>query len=281
LYNNIHKIQNRRGFFVIKLGVNSVLFAGYDFETAVKHIALAGYDGVEISAIKGMCEHLELDRWKEQAGDLKKIVSDYGLEFLAMEEAALDEDRLMKAFEAGAEMGIPIINVGPGGKSDVEEDLQRSIDFLAKMSDKAAEFGVTLCVKAHVGASIYNTVTTLVAMNKIQSPGFGIDMDPSHIYRAGENPEEALPKVLERVKHIHIRDCVERIGGPGAPANQACGRGNIDLFAYCKAMVEGGYSGPVNLEVIGARGLSLPELSIIAAESYGYLNACLKILGAR
>lgn len=266
---------------MIKLGVNSVLFAGYDFETAVKHITLAGYDGIEISAIKGMCEHLELDRWKEQASDLKQIVSDYGTEFLAMEEAALDEDRLMKAFEAGAEIGIPVINVGPGGKSDVEEDFQKTIDFLAKMSDRAAEFGVTLCVKAHVGGSIYNTPTTLRAMDAIKSPGFGIDMDPSHIYRGGENPEEALPKVLSRVKHIHIRDCIERVGSPGTPPNQACGRGNIDLFAYCKAMVDGGYSGPVNLEVIGAGNLSLPEVSIIAAESYGYLNACLKKLGAR
>ncbi|HCS74247.1 MAG TPA: sugar phosphate isomerase/epimerase [Clostridiales bacterium] len=266
---------------MIKLGVNSVLFSGYDFETAVKHIALAGYDGIEISAIKGMCEHLELDRWQEQASELKQIVSDNGLEFLAMEEASLDEERLMKAFEAGANIGIPVINVGPGGKSGVEEDLQKVIAHLRKMSDRAESFGVTLCVKAHVGASIYNTPTTLRAMEEIQSAGFGIDMDPSHIYRSGENPEEALPQVLDRVKHIHIRDCIERAGSPGAPSNQACGRGNIDLFAYCKAMVDGGYKGPVNLEVIGAGSLSLPEVSIIAAESYGYLNACLKKLGAR
>ncbi|NLO83426.1 MAG: sugar phosphate isomerase/epimerase [Clostridiales bacterium] len=266
---------------MIKLGVNSVLFCDYDFETAVKHIALAGYDGVEISAIKGMCEHLELDRWKEQANELKKIVSDYGLEFLSMEEAALDEERLIKAFEAAAEMGIPVINVGPGGKSDVEEEFQRSIDMLAKMSEKAEQFGVTLCVKAHVGGAIYNTPTTLRAMELIKSPAFGIDMDPSHIYRAGENPEEALPQVISRVKHIHIRDCKGRNVGPGKPADQACGRGDIDLFGYCKAMVEANYSGPVCLEVIGAKGLSLPEVSIIAAESYGYLNACLKKLGAR
>ena len=266
---------------MIKLGVNSVLFSGFDFKTAAEHIAMAGYDGIEISAIKGMCEHLELDRWREQADELMKIVSDYGLEFLAMEVASLDEERLMKAFEAGAYMGIPVINVGPGGKSDVEEDLVKTIDHLAKMSDKAAEHGVSLCVKAHVGASIYNTPTTLRAMDEIESPGFGIDMDPSHIYRSGENPEEALPEVLSRVKHIHIRDCIERVGSPGTPQNQACGRGNIDLFAYCKAMVDGGYSGPVNLEVIGAGELSLPQVSIIAAESYGYLNACLKKLGAR
>jgi sugar phosphate isomerase/epimerase len=62
---------------------------------------------------------------------------------------------------------------------------------------------------------------------------------------------------------------------------QACGRGDIDLYAYCKTMVDGGYEGPVVLEVIGANPLDLPQVSIIAAESYGYLNAILKQLGAR
>jgi sugar phosphate isomerase/epimerase len=118
-------------------------------------------------------------------------------------------------------------------------------------------------------------------MEKIKSPAFGIDMDPSHVYRANEDPAEALRPVLSRTKHIHIRDCLGRGPGPGTPQNQACGRGDIDLFAYCKAMVDGRYSGPVCLEVIGAGKLSLAEVSIIAAESYGYLNACLRQLGAR
>lgn len=268
---------------MIKLGVNSVLFGGFDFATAAKHIKMAGYDGVEISAIKGMCEHLELDNWKAQAAELKQIVADNELEFLSMEEAGLDEDRLMKAFEAGAEIGIPIVNVGPGGKSDVEEDFVRQTDLIAAMAAKAEPFGVTLCCKAHVGGSIYNTPTTLRAMEKIKSPAFGVDMDPSHIYRAGENPAEALKPVLSRTKHIHIRDCkgASAPGPPGPPPMQACGRGDIDLMAYCKVMVDGGYNGPVCLEVIGAGEMALPDVSIIAAESYGYLNACLKALGGR
>jgi sugar phosphate isomerase/epimerase len=266
---------------MIKLGVNSVLFKDYDFKTAAKHIALCGYDGVEISAIKGMCEHLNLDNWKEQASELKAIVAEYGLEFLSMEVASLDEERLLQAFQAGSEIGIPVINVGPGGKSGVEEDLRNSIEKLARLADQAQAYGVTLCVKAHVGNAIYNTPTTLRAMQEIDSPAFGIDMDPSHIYRASENPEEALPQVLERVKHIHIRDCKGRNTGPGDIVNQACGRGDIDLASYCKVMADGNYSGPVCLEVIGANQHSLAEVSIIAAESYGYLNACFKALGAR
>jgi sugar phosphate isomerase/epimerase len=266
---------------MIKLGVNSVLFGGYDFETAAKHIKLAGYDGIEISAIKGMCEHLDLDRWGQQADDLKAIVADNGLEWLSMEETALDEERLEKAFEAAAEIGIPIVNIGPGGKSDVEEDFVRQTDRIAAMSELAEKYGVTLCCKAHVGGAIYNTPTTLRAIKKITSSGFGVDMDPSHIYRAGEDPAAALKAVLPRVKHIHIRDCKGRGPAPGAPPMQACGRGDIDLFGYCKTMVDGGYDGPVVLEVIGANQLDLPQVSIIAAESYGYLNAVLKQLGAR
>lgn len=266
---------------MIKLGVNSVLFGGYDFATAAKYIALAGYDGIEVSAIKGMCEHLELDRWQEQAEEMKRIVADNGLEFLSMEVASQDETRLTKAFEAGAALGIPVINIGPGGKSNVEGDLERQISILSKLAGKAESYGVTLCAKAHVGQAIYDTPTTLRAMEAITSPAFGIDMDPSHIYRAGENPAEALQKVLPRVKHVHIRDCPGKGPGPGTPPNQACGRGDIDLAAYCRVLVEGGYSGPVCLEVIGALKYELPDVAIIAAESYGYLNACLKALGAR
>ena len=261
---------------MIKLGVYSVLFGGFDFATAARHIRMAGFDGVEISAIQGMCEHLELDHWKEQAAGLKVIAQDNELEFLSMEEAALDEDRLLKAFEAGAEIGIPVVNIGPGGVSGNEDDFQRQTDLMARMAERAAEFGVTLCVKAHVGACIHDTPTTLRAMEKIANPAFGIDMDPSHIWRAGENPADALKPVLSRTRHIHIRDCKGAGPSPGAPADQACGRGDIGLPAYCRTMVEGGYDGPVCLEVIGAIGMELAAVSIIAAESRGYLRACLR-----
>lgn len=267
---------------MIKLGVNSVLFKEFSFAEAAKHIATCGYDGVEIAAIQGMCEHLDLSRWKEQKSELLSIVEANGLSFLSTEVASLSEERLLPAFEAAAEIGIPVVNVGPGGKLGVEEDVQASIEKLSAMAEKAASFGVTLCVKAHVGNAIHDTPTTLRAMTAISSPAFGIDMDPSHIHRAGENAEEALPAVLSRVKHIHIRDCKGRAQGPGPIGLQACGRGDIDLFGYCKAMVDGGYDGPVVVEVIGAAPEhTLAEVSIVAAESYGYLNAVLKQLNAR
>jgi sugar phosphate isomerase/epimerase len=266
---------------MIKLGVNSVLFQGHDLAAAMRHIAWAGYDGIELSAIKGMCEHLELDNWRPQADQIKSMAAENHLALLSMEVASLDEDRLTKAFEAGQAIGVPIVNIGPGGKSDVEEDFQKQTDQIAKMAAKAGKYGVTLCCKAHVGGSIYSTPTTVRAMEKIACPSFGVDMDPSHIYRAGEDPAKALPAVLKRMRHIHVRDCKGKGPSPGEPCDQACGRGDIDLAGYFKAMVAGGYNGPVCLEIIGAGQYELPRRDVIAAESYGYMNALLKSLKAR
>ena len=265
----------------MKLGANSVLFGGYDLETAFRCTAMAGYDGIEVSAIDGMSEHLVIDRWQEIAPDVKRLGKEYGLELLAMEQPSRDPVKMEAAMQAAVEIGIPVINCGPGGKTGDESTFQQTIDELGSLAQMAERYGVVLCVKAHVGHAVYNTPTTLRVMEAISSPNFGIDMDPSHIYRADENPVEAIAAVISRVKHVHIRDCKGRQQGPGKPEMQANGRGDIDLVGYIRTLHENGYTGALNLEVIGAREYSLEQCCTIAAESRGHMQACLQACGAR
>jgi len=272
---------------MIKLGVNTVLFGGHDFRTAMQHIKWAGYDAAEISALNGLGafgdplgEHLHLDRWQDEIAEIRAVVEDLDLPLTAMEVGPIDEERCLLAFEAAAELGIAAVNIGPSGKSDVPGDLDECIGRMSKLANEAEKRGVVLCVKAHIGASMYDTATSLEVIRRIDSPAFGIDMDPSHIHRGGEAPAEALRQVVSRVRHVHVRD-----SGPGpapGPAElQACGRGEIDLASYCRVLVDAGYDGPVNLEIIGASNYDVSRSAIIAAESYGYLNACLKACGGR
>jgi sugar phosphate isomerase/epimerase len=265
----------------MKLGANTVLFGGHDMATAFRCLAMAGYDGVEISAIEGMSEHLVIPRWREIAPEIKRLSGEYGLELLAMEQPSRDPATMEAAMQAAAETGIPIVNCGPGGKTGDEASLQESIETLGRLADMAERYGITLCVKAHVGQSIHDTPTTLKAMAAIGSPAFGIDMDPSHNYRAGENPVEAIAAVISRVKHVHIRDCKGRQQGPGSPEDQANGRGDIDLVGYIRTLHEGGYDGPLNLEVIGAKAYTVEQCAVIAAEARGHMQACLQACGAR
>lgn len=267
----------------MKLGANSVLFGAFDMETAFRYTAMAGYDGIELSAIGGMSEHLVLDRWQSLVSQIKDLSRTYGLELLAMEQPSQDGAVMETAFQAAVEIGIPIINCGPGGKAGDEASFEQVVNSLGALSLMAERYGVTLCVKAHVGASIYNTPTTLRAMEMISSPAFGIDMDPSHIYRSGDDPVEAIAAVISRVKHVHIRDCKGRGPSPGTPDMQANGRGDIDLVGYVRVLHEHGYAGPLDLEIIGSKGqgYTLEQCCVIAAESRGHMQACLQVCGAR
>ena len=265
----------------MRLGANSVLFGAHDMETAFKWIKTCGYDAIELSAIGSMSSHMEISRWKELVPVVREMVDKYELPVQAMEQPSQDRDVMEQAFRAAAEAGIPVINCGPGGKSDDEEDFQQMVESLGYLAGRAESYGVTLCVKAHVNSSIYNTPTSLRALEAITSPAFGLDMDPSHVFRSGENPVEALKAVIDRIRHVHIRDCPGGEDGKGTPEQQANGRGNIDLLGYMRVLHENGYDGPVDLEVIGAKDYELPACVAIAAEARGHMQACLQACGAR
>ncbi|MCC7146192.1 MAG: sugar phosphate isomerase/epimerase [Phycisphaeraceae bacterium] len=265
----------------MKLGVNSVLFGGYDMATAFKYIAACGYDGIEISAIDSMSQHLVVDRWRELAPVIKQHSQAHNLPILAIEHPSQDPQKMEAVMQAAAAINCPIVNCGPGGKSNDDATLRQSIDSLGKLADMAGKYGVTLCVKAHVGAAVHNTPTTLEVLKAVNHPSFGLDMDPSHIHRAGENPVDALRAVVHRVKHVHIRDCKGRQQNPGKPEMQSNGRGDIDLLGYIRVLHENKYQGPLDLEVIGAKEYELPFCVMIAAESRGHMQACLQACGAR
>lgn len=256
------------------VGINTVLFSPLPLADALAHIGRCGYDGVELAAIARMCEHLVLDRWQEQVAEIRDLAAAQSLQLLSMEEASLEPERLEKAFAAAQALGIGVVNVGPGGRSDEPGALEATIERLQQGAKRAAEYGVTLCVKAHVGSAMYNTPTTLQVLEAIPDESFGVDIDPSHVFRSGENPVEALKAVLDRIRHVHIRDCPAGSGGPGPIAQQACGRGDMDLVGFCQVLVDGDYHGPICLEVIGAKpDDAVTDLVTVAAETRGYLAA--------
>ncbi|MBQ5974033.1 MAG: hypothetical protein IJL69_07500 [Oscillospiraceae bacterium] len=98
---------------MIKLGVNTVLYKPFTLREAVENLSKIGYDGFEISAIKGMCEHLDLEHWKDQVSEIRELCEEFHMEILASEVASTDPERLRLAFEAAAGIGIPSSTSAP------------------------------------------------------------------------------------------------------------------------------------------------------------------------
>lgn len=249
-------------------------------EEALEHIAWAGYDGAELAYIASMVEHVHPGQGSAAAGHIRETAAGLGLDLYAIEVTPNTPARVEAACQIAAGLEIPIVAIGSGGKTGDEDSFRQAVALGRDLAAIAGRHGVTLALKPHVGAAVYNTETALRALREIGSPHLGLNFDPSHLARAGEDVAEAARRLTAAgaVVHSHFRDCLTtEIGGPpGPPVEQVPGRGRVDIPAVLRALAEGGYTGVLDLEVIGAKGYALSRAMGIAAEARGYLNRVLQ-----
>ena len=265
-----------------------MLFNQLDLYGALQHIAWAGYDGAELAFLGKMAQHIVLNTNQPYIDEVKSTARKHGLELFAIEAAVgagigvdgkIKEDTIKmmaKVFEMANKLGIPVVSIGPGGKTGDREITKQTFKYIQKLGEQAESWKITLAVKPHVGSSVYNTETVLQLMDEVDSPAVGINFDPSHLYRAGDDPPEAASKIGDRIVHSHFRDCPHRERHPGLPEQQIPGRGEIDILATLRSLKDAGYDKVLDLEVIGAFTYPLSRQMGIAAEARGYLNRCLQ-----
>jgi sugar phosphate isomerase/epimerase len=260
----------------MRLGCNTVLFANSDLAGALTHIAWAGYRYVELAAIAGMAEHIAPSMTAAARQAVRDLLSDHGLTATAIEAATTDRTRLEAIFGLAGDLDITIVNIGSGGTSGDEESTVQAIAHIADLAALAGRHGLRLAVKPHVGQAIYNAETALRLTDEVREPALGLNFDPSHLFRADEEPQEVAKRWGTRIVTSHFRDCLSREQKVGPPDTQIPGRGSVDIPATLRALQEVGYTGPLNLEVIGASSYELSRAMGVAAEGRGYLHRCLQ-----
>lgn len=264
---------------MMKLGCNTVLFGMADLDTALQHIAWAGFAGAELAALPGMADHIDPDRDAARTWDIVERARELGIDLVAV-EAGGNPERQRRCFDLARSLSIGTVCVGSGGKPDNADSWRETIARLRDLAAEAEMTGVTVAVKPHVGAAVYSTATARRAVDEVGSPDLGINWDPSHLYRNDEDIVASARALAPYVRHVHIRDCLTRERHVGPPETQIPGRGSLDLLAALRTLHEGGYDGYLDLEVIGAKAYPLARAMGLAAESRGYLWRCLQELAA-
>ena len=99
---------------MICVGTNTVVLGGGPFVDAMQRLKWAGHDAVEIFALQGLralsdplAEDLHLDRWHDEAAASKPRSRDVGLRIAPRDASPLDEERILKAFDAAVGINIP------------------------------------------------------------------------------------------------------------------------------------------------------------------------------
>ena len=244
----------------------------YGFDEALAGIAGAGYRHVELSAVPGWTEHVLLNG-KE---DVRSMLAHYGLEpvSLSAHSDLTTREGLehgVKAVRWAADYGIPIVNTAVGGHASKEESEKAFLENIGELADAAERAGVVVALEIH-GDIMASGEKTLPLLEKIGRDSIKINYDTANVeFYAGEKAVDDLPKIVEHVVHVHLKDTT---GGKGNWNFPAIGSGVVDFGRVLEILRAAGYTGPfaVELEFQGEPWPPLADVNDSMRRSYEHLQ---------
>ncbi len=230
---------------------SSIIFLPYTLEQALEGLAAAGFENVEIGAVKGFLEHLDPDDLGPAAiARCQALLDQHGLTCVSMSGHAplhqeVGKTRLTNVLRAGKALGIKVLNSFTGD-AETPEEIALFVRNVREIADEAQEAGIRLCLEtdsnllptAAIGARI---------LAEIDHPNVGINYDPGNvIYYTGAVPEDDIEIALPHLGHVHLKDSR---GGQGKADFPPLGEGDVDIPRILRTLRAAGYDGPVSMEI--------------------------------
>jgi sugar phosphate isomerase/epimerase len=230
---------------------STICFKPYTLEEALRGVAEAGFENVEIGAVKGFLEHLDPDRLgADEIDATRRLLDRYGLRCVSMSgHAPLHEEhgrtRLRNVLRAGTELGIGVLNTFTGDAESAEER-EQFVEGARMLADEAQSAGVRLCIETD--SNLLPTAQAGVELlEAVDRDWIQINYDPGNvIYYTGARPEDDIKYGLDRLGHVHLKD---QRGGKGVLDFPPLGEGEIDIPAILADIQDSGFAGPVSMEI--------------------------------
>jgi L-ribulose-5-phosphate 3-epimerase len=246
----------------------------YGFEDALRGIANGGYSYVELSAVPGWTEHVDLDT---PPAEVRRVLDEYGLQAVSL--SAHSDLTTREGLEHGikgvrwaAEYGLPIVNTAVGGHQSADENEQAFLGNVGKLADAAEEAGVVVGLEIH-GDIMASSDVTLPLLEKIGRDSIKVNYDTANVeFYSGDKAVDDLPKIVPQLVHVHLKDTT---GGKGNWNFPAIGTGTVDFGRVLQILCDGGYSGPysVELEFQGEPWPPLGQVDEAMRQSYEHLRS--------
>jgi L-ribulose-5-phosphate 3-epimerase len=249
-------------------------YYSYSFEQALAGIAAAGFQHVELAAVPGGTEHVDVH------GDpaaVRALLDRHGLEAVSISghsELGTPEglEHGLAVVRWAAEFGIPIVNSAVGGHLHVAESEAAFMANIGTLADAAATAGVVVALEIH-GDLMASGALSAPLLDRIGHPAVKVNYDTANVeYYSGERAVDDLPHIADRVAHVHLKDIG---GGKGEWNFPAIGQGHVDFARVLEILAGVGYSGPysVEIEFMGDPWPPLDEVNAAMRSSYEALAA--------
>jgi L-ribulose-5-phosphate 3-epimerase len=227
---------------------SSIIFLPYTLEEALRGLAEAGFEHVEIGAVKGFIEHLDPD--EPDVEGCRRLLAEHGLTCVSMSGHAplhqeIGKRRLTNVLRAGQELGIQVLNTFTGDAESPEEIAAFKAN-VREIADEAQAAGIRLCIETDSNllptAEIGRPILDEIGHDWVQ-----FNYDPGNVrYYTGAVPEQDLEFALDRLGHFHLKD---QRGGKDVKDFPPLGEGDVDIPHILRRLRETGFSGPVSMEI--------------------------------
>jgi sugar phosphate isomerase/epimerase len=172
----------------------------------------------------------------------------------------------------GQALGAPAITTGSGGRSDDEPSFRAVVATMQRLAEVAAATGVVVSVKPHVNQAVYDTESARRLMGEVDPRYVGLNVDASHLLRAGEEPAAAIRALAPQVATARIRDAVRDLDGPGTVEQQLPGGGQLDMPALAAALASLPRPRYAVLEIVGTKELPLDAVQRLVETAHARLS---------
>lgn len=248
----------------------SIAWRTSPIQEVIPIVAEAGYDGIEL-----WMDHIR--RFLQEGGtlaQLKALIADAGLavpmvspyfNFLQDMEGSLATGR--EAVNYAVALGAPLVRVFIRGGASAQADhavWETTVRGLRAVCDIAATQGIELAIETHQDTLHDTTATTLRLILQVGAPNLGVNLDAFNLFDMGEDPVQALRRLMPWIKIMHLKngryvDGKREIGIPLA-------EGAMDYGPFLREVAAQNYGGYASIEWFG------PDPATAARSELAYLR---------
>jgi sugar phosphate isomerase/epimerase len=250
------------------LAAHTNSFHSYSADEALAGVAEAGYRHVELSAVPGWTEHVDVHA---DPAEMRARLDHYGLSAASISghsdlttSAGLEHG--LAVVRWAERSGVPIVNTAIGGHAHVEESEDAFMANIGTLADAAQAAGLVVALEIH-GDLMATGVGSIPLLDRIGHPAVKVNYDTANVeHYGGVRAEDDLPAIADRVANVHLKDMR---GGKGDWDFPAIGEGHVDFARVLEIMRDAGYDGPyaVEIEFTGEPWPPLPEVTAAMAAS--------------
>jgi 4-hydroxyphenylpyruvate dioxygenase len=193
---------------------------------------------------------------------IRRLLDDAGLELSAVcghasqvdpdpAKVAANADRIRATVDLAVDLAEPsgppcVVSMGYGTPATYEQDREVIAERFGELAQHAVSRGVVIALEPHVGQAFDQPEKIVRLMDRVNSPGYKLNLDNSHFECMGRDLDEYIPMLIPYSVHTELKDQRGRY-----PNHEFMvpGEGDFDYARYLTAMNKVGYDGCVTIEI--------------------------------